>query len=115
MNLLRVRHGDIHKNIPFEIVPEMMKASDTDFDYWFKINKTMIVIEASHFSQFICTSCEKTCKGQVVAMTFGSMEPCNGHLLAGVRVHIASSLYNTEDFRKVNYVSFKTNYKCVKC
>ena len=89
---IKVRCGDIHRNVPFS------ELSSDDFD----VNITHITIHTKHFSQFICTSCNNVCRAEANALIFGSMSPMwHTPTTAALRLYIASTLYTTQDFKKV--------------
>ena len=60
-----VRHGNIHVNRKFEKLP--LPA------FFFEVGEKFITIYTSSFSQFVCTSCNKTCYGQGKAFVFGNI------------------------------------------
>ena len=98
---IRVRQGDMWKNVPFELVPKqttLPKGSNA----WCKITNRKIIVYTTHFSQFVCTTCEKSCKGQVKTMVFGSLFLCNRDLITSVAIYMGSYLYDIADFRKVH-------------
>ena len=89
---IKVRCGDIHRNVPFS------ELSSDDFD----VNINHITIRTKHYSQFICTSCKNVCRAEANALIFGSMSPLwHTPTTAALRLYIASSLYTTQDFKKV--------------
>ena len=97
LSSVRVRHGDIYKNKPFQEIS-------------FRVHESYITIFTNEFSQFICTSCERICYGQGKAFVFGnlikypSLQP-----LSSVRLYLCSPLYNIKDFRKVKAPLFSSN------
>ena len=91
---VRVRHGDIYKNIPFSEIP-----SD---DWFFVVRGQDIIIYTKHFSQFICTSCKKVCQAEAKAFIFGSIPSLQYRpIRAAVRLYITSPLYQIQDYNKV--------------
>ena len=82
---LRVWHGDIHKRHPFKLIPEVISDSGERVGPRFSVTSENIIISTTGFSQFFCTSCEKTCDGQVKAMLYGSVTPDNSHMLVEMR------------------------------
>ena len=89
-----VRHGNIHTNRKFKKLP--LPAS------FFEVDEKFITIFTSSFSQFICTSCNKTCYGQGKAFVFGNiLQYPNKRPTASVRLYVCSPLYQLEDYEKV--------------
>ena len=100
---IRVRHGDIHKNVPFKLVPKQLTVPK-GLDVWYKVTNKNVILYTTHFSQFVCTTCEKSCKGQVKTMVFGSLFPYNNDHVTTVSIHMGSTLYDIADFRKVHLI-----------
>ena len=98
LSSIRVRHGDIYKNKPFEEIN------------WFQVDDSYITIFTNTFSQFICTSCQRVCHGQGKGFVFGnlikypSLQP-----LSSVRLYLCSPLYNIKDYRKVKTPILSSN------
>ena len=90
LSSIRVRHGNIYKNKPFQKIS------------WFRVDESYITIYTNEFSQFICTSCQRICHGQGIAFVFSnlikypSLQP-----LSSVRIYMCSPLYNINEYRKV--------------
>ena len=81
-----VRHGYIHTNRKFEKLP--LPAS------FFELDEKFITIYTSSFSQFICTSCNRTCYGQGKAFVFGNiLQYPDKRPTASVRLYVCSPLY----------------------
>ena len=101
LSSIRVRHGDIYKNKPFE---------ETN---WFQVNDSYITIYTNEFSQFICTSCQRICHGQGKAFVFGNLIKYPSLLpLSSVRLYMCSPLYNIKEYRKVkSNISYAYNRK----
>ena len=90
LSSIRVRHGNIYKNKPFE---------ETN---WFQVNDSYITIYTNTFSQFICTSCERICYGQGKAFVFGNLiKYPTLPPFSSVRLYVCSPLYNIKDYRNV--------------
>ena len=89
---IRVRHGDIYRNIPFTDAPsESFYVLDTD-----------IIIYTTHFSQFICTSCKKTCHRDGKAFVFGAVSPPKClPVTSALRLYLCSPLYRITDYKMV--------------
>ena len=104
LSSIRVTHGDIYKNKPFQEIN------------WFQVDDSYITIYTSSFSQFICTSCQRICYGHGKAFVFGnlikypSLQP-----LSSVRLYLCSPLYNIKDFRKVIALIIKHIYRPNEC
>ena len=95
INTIKVRHGDIHKNIPFMVVPSK--------DCYFEVDEEHITIFARHFSQFICTSCKKVCHGQAKVFIFGSTSPSKHRpRTSALRSYACSPLFRIIDFKMVS-------------
>ena len=59
---IQVHQGDIHMGITFTKLPTTSS--------YFQVDEKYVTIYTRHFSQFICTSCNKICKGQGKAFMF---------------------------------------------
>ena len=59
---VQVQHGDIYSGIAFTQLP-------TPSSY-FQVDDIYVTIYTRHFSQFICTSCNKICNGRGKAFVF---------------------------------------------
>ncbi len=94
---VKVRHGDIHTGKIFQLISDS-SFSDGPF---YEVVSGHVNVYTRHFSQFICSSCEATCKNHLKAITFGDVFKCNEHWVAGVRLYIGNNLYNIADFSKV--------------
>ena len=89
-----VRHGNINTKRKFKKLP-----LPTSF---FEVDEKFITIFTSSFSQFICTSCNKTCHGQGKAFVFGNiLQYPDKRPTASVRLYVCSPLYQLEDYEKV--------------
>ena len=99
---IRVRHGDTHKNIPFEEVPRVRDNTSGENCY-FEVNENHITIHTTHFSQFVCSICKKVCCGDGKAFVFGGLSPIAfaPPLTAAVRLYVCSPLFRIEDYRMV--------------
>ena len=104
MRSTRVRSGDIHDSSDFRIIPpqsELSVTAGTSTSHYF-VNETNIVIHTKHFSQFICTNCKKPCQGEVRAVLYGSLSPCNLELLVEMKLYVTSNLYGIREFMRVS-------------
>ncbi len=105
LKYIRVRHGDIHKSSQFSLVPFHTtdpKTIDANIDSYYCTDTQYVTIHTRHFSQFICTTCEKICDGKAKAFLFGSHLPVEvPFMITNVRVYVCSPLYEIEDYRKV--------------
>lgn len=103
---IRVRHGDIHRNIPFTQVPNSMDINfplDPSTDCYFEAEKKFITIYTTHFSQFICSSCERSCQTEALLFLFGSMTPLKYcPVKSAIRLYVCSPLYDTFDYQMVS-------------
>ena len=104
----RVRSGDIHHDSDFRIIPSQSELSETgkSSTCHYHVNETNIVIHTKHFSQFICTNCEKPCQGEVRAVLYGSLSPCNLELLVEMKLYVTSNLYGLWEFMRVGILPF---------
>ncbi len=118
---IRVRHGDIYKTGQFSMVPchtTDLKNIDASIDCYYHADTEYVTIHTRHFSQFICTTCEKMCDGKAKTFLFGSHLPVEvPFMITNVRVYVCSPLYDIEDYRKVimDYVCPKFNFRCTIC
>ena len=97
LKTVKVRHGDIYKNVPFTEVPSA--------DCHFEVDEQYVTIFTRHFSQFICTSCAKVCHGDGKAFIFGRMSSLTyTPLNAALRLYVCSPLYRIDDYRQVHVV-----------
>ena len=91
---IKVRHGDIYKDIPFTESP-----SD---NCYFEVNERFVIIYTRHFSQFICSCCGNPCEGEAKGFVFGSISPLQcTPITAALTVYICSPLYNILDYKMV--------------
>ena len=94
LKTIKVRHGDIHKNLSFVQLP----TSTCHFD----VDPNRIIIHTQHFSQFTCTSCRKLCQAGAKAFIFGTISTLQYKpITATVRLYLASPLYQIQDYYKV--------------
>ncbi len=101
-----VRHGDIHKREPFELL-----SSSTTPRY--TVDSSKVTVSTRSFSQFVCTSCHTLCRNRLKALIFGKVFAHNGTPRASVRAYLASNLYGIKDFRKVQgFLSFVEAFHC---
>ena len=91
---VQVRHGDIHKGIPFTKLPTR--------ESFFLVDEKYIIISTTHFSQFICTSHKKTCKDRGEALLFGRLTRWPGNpSMADLRLFLLGPLLRIRDYREV--------------
>ena len=96
---VKVRHGDIYKNVPFVEVPTE--------ECHFEVDEGNITIFTRHFSQFVCTGCEKVCHGDGKAFIFGGLSPLEYKpLKVTLRLYVCSPLYRIDDYRSVCKYNF---------
>ena len=89
--------GDIHNGVPFTQLP-------TESSY-FQVDRKYITIYTRHFSQFICTSCNKICGGRGKVFMFGRVMPLQRiPSKAALRLYICSPLLGITDYRKVSII-----------
>ncbi len=103
---IRVRHGDIHKGIAFQLIPrkgEFSKESTLPESYW-EADEKYIKITTTHFSQFICTSRRKTCDDKLQAFVYGNIKECGQNNIADIKLFLCPSLYQIMDYKTVSLV-----------
>ena len=94
-----VRHGNIHTESTFKKLPTLTS--------YFEVDQKFITIHTTSFSQFICTSCNKTCYCQGKAFVFGNiLQYPDKPPTTSVRLYVCSPLYQLEDYEKVSVLSF---------
>ena len=92
---IQVKHGDIHKGVTFTRLP--ISSS------YFQVDEKYVTIYTRHFSQFICTSCNKICKGRGKAFMFGRVMPLQTiPSVAALRLFLCSPLLDITDYKKVS-------------
>ena len=101
LKAIRVRHGDIHGDAPFQFVP--LTGDGPELNCFYEVQTSHIVIHTKHFTQFVCTSCKEVCTGYLKTLVYGSMKPFNNQYITELRFHIACSLYDIDDFRMVHF------------
>ena len=94
---IQVQHGDIHNGVPFTQLP-------TESSY-FQVDRKYITIYTRHFSQFICTSCNKICRGRGKVFMFGRVMPLQRiPSKAALRLYICSPLPGITDYTRVSNI-----------
>ena len=93
---IKVRHGDIYKSVPFTELPSSTCRYEVDLNY--------INIHTQGFSQFICTSCKKTCQAETRVFVFGSLSPLveSRPITAALRLYLTSTLFKIQDYNQVS-------------
>ncbi len=108
LKYIRVRHGDIHKGIPFQILPRKdTKEDGSDVqlpDSYWEADASNITITTLHFSQFLCISCKKTCDDTLVAFVTGNIKQCGQDDIADIKLFLCPSLYNIMDYKTVSWI-----------
>ena len=101
---IRVRHGDIYNDVPFRVIPPKKQdhSSHNDLECFYTVTSSNILIYTRSFSQFVCTSCKKTCRGKVTVLVYEKLFWCDGHMVASLRIRLGSNLFSIKDIRKVN-------------
>ena len=101
LDLIKVRRGDIHADIPFTELRRKSEVQDTLPCY--EVQERFIIIYTDHFSQFVCSACGKPCNSYIMAFPFGTLiqEDEDEVTEVTVKVYLCCSLYNIEDFRTV--------------
>ena len=101
LSSILVRKGDIHKNIPFQVIPRktpFTPATQTCYE----VDECFITVYTSWFSQFICTSCNKECDREIHGKLYGSHVMLNKDHLAHIsELYLVGPLYSIKDFQKV--------------
>ncbi len=83
---IKVRQGDIHTGEDFRVIsqkPRNSTINPASTRTYYEVDKHFVTIYTCQFSQFVCTSCQKTCDGNVTALLFGA------HFLAGSQNTVA--------------------------
>ncbi len=108
LEYIRVQHGDIHKEKGFHCIPRKhpheSEKFDDSIDAYCEADREYITITTSHFSQFICTTCKKTCGDDLQAFVYGSIKDVGNDKIAEVKVFLCSPLYRIMDFKEVNII-----------
>ena len=105
LNSIRVRHGNIHSNKTFSLVPALQKYGAHNFtlNCYYEVDSSYVTIHTRTFSQFVCTSCERICHGNAKAFLFGSLRPYGSlSMVTALRLYVCSPLYNIKDYRMVS-------------
>ncbi len=105
---VRVRTGNIHKNIPFTNIPQSSQERMIVSKYtqsYFQVDDTYITIYTEHFCQFLCTLCDVECKGEIQALLFGSHFMANERTLVHMsKLYLCGPLFSITDFKKVSLI-----------
>ena len=135
MSLVKVRCGDTRRKIPFRELPnnQQQSASGTDEERssikihsgddkkivelknrqrtsgkipFYEVDEHHVVIYTNHFTEYICSSCSKTCLSYIMAFPFGCILPGEDgdDTQTKVEVYLCCSLYNIADFKKVSFL-----------
>ncbi len=101
LNSILVRKGDIHKNIPFQVIPRKTEFTPPT-QTCYEVDETSITVYTSGFSQFICTSCNKECDREIHGKLYGSHVMLSSNHLAHIsELYLVGPLYSIKDFQKV--------------
>ena len=100
---LKVRSGDVRKKVDFQELKNKQKASGKIPFY--EVDETHVIIYTNHFTEYICSSCSKTCLSYIMAFPFGTIFPGEDgdNTQIKVEVYLCCSLYNIEDFKTVSF------------
>ena len=102
--LLIVRQGCLRTRDKFEEIPYFPQATgDAAF---YEVDERYITIYTHHFTEFICTVCNKVCKQRARLLIFGSLRHLNNSTKVAVRPLMCSYLYSIDIFRQVMRVDF---------
>ena len=97
--LLIVRQGSVRTRDKFEEIHYFPQATrDTAF---YEVDERYITIYTHHFTEFICTVCNKVCEQKARLLIFGSLNRVNDSTKVTVRPFMCSSLYSIDIFRQV--------------
>ncbi len=116
LRFIKVRHGDIHNNTPFTLIPHKHTAQPGATAFW-QADREYITITTKHFSQFICSCCKMLCEDNVQAFVFGALRdiPRNG-IHADMKVFLCPALFRIMDYRWVCYLKhFLVSFKVLSC
>ena len=100
---VKIRSGDVQKRVEFQELKNKQKASGKIPFY--EVDEHHIIIYTNHFTEYICSSCSKTCLSYTMAFPFGTILPGEDgdHTKIKVEVYLCCSLYNIEDFKTVSF------------
>ncbi len=101
LNYIKVRHGDIYKGIPFDLIPHKDNSPEGSEIFW-EADIDYITITTTHFSQFLCTSCKVVCDTSLVAVVTGTMKEINSTRIAESVLFMCPPQYVTNDYLKVS-------------
>ena len=97
--LLIVRQGCVRTRDQFEEIHYFPQATkDAAF---YEVDEQHITIYTHHFTEFICTVCNKVCEQKARLLIFGSLNRVNDSTKVTVRPFMCSSLYSIDIFRQV--------------
>ena len=97
---IRVRHGDIHKGQKFQLVPHRNSVDDNCEMFW-EADMNYIIITTTHFSQYLCTTCNKICDTKILAFLTGAIKPLGRRTLAETVLFLCPPQFGTRDYKMV--------------
>ena len=97
--MLIVRQGCLRSRNKFEQIPHFIQAKQNAAFY--EVDEHYITIHTHHFTEFICTVCNKVCEQRARMLIFGSLNHVNDSTKVTVRPFVCSSLYSIDIYRKV--------------
>ncbi len=101
LKYIRVRHGDIHKDIDFDLIPHNDNNPEGNEIYW-EADINFITITTNGFSQFLCTSCKKLCDTRLAAFVSGAMKDLGSCIVAETVLIISPLQFTTKDYKLVS-------------
>ncbi len=101
LKYIRVRHGDIHNDIKFELIPQKDNNQEQSEIFW-EADTDFITITTTHFSQYLCTSCKIVCDTKLIALVTGSIHEIDSTRIAESVIFLCPLQYNTKDYQKVS-------------
>ncbi len=106
LKYIRVRHGDIHNDIKFELIPHKDNNLEQSEIFW-EADMYYITITTTHFSQFLCTSCKIVCDTKLIALVTGSIHEIDSTRIAESVLFLCPLQYNTKDYQKVSILKIE--------
>ena len=105
LQLIQVRRGRSFSNAPFQHISPKHKVHTNDAGYI--VDHNYITIFSRKFSEFVCTSCNNTCKGTIRLFLFGNLNAWGRKNVTTVKMKsfLCSPLFMIDDFRQVGILA----------
>ena len=110
-NSIVVRKGDIavaKSEENFKAISKLQGAAATgnsgaiDASQYYVLDNEVLIYTRT-FSQFTCTTCEKTCDAGAMALIYGGMAEGDKDMIVKTRIFLGSPLYDIIDYKLVRY------------